>query len=989
MLRLFAVALAMLEVAAAQAADWPVFGGNAARTGYSADSLPGGTLHLQWVVHASQPPVPAWPVSTRLGFDRVFQPVAAGGRVFFGSSADFQLHALDAATGRELWTFFTDGPVRFAPALWKDRVFAVSDDGYLYCLAAADGSLLWKKRGGPDAAMILGNDRVVSRWPARGGPVVADDVVYFGAGVWPSEGVYLYALDAATGKVLWCNDDSGSIFMGQPHGGANAISGVAAQGYLVVNDDQLLVPTGRAVPAAFDRETGKFRYFRLQANGHKGGAATFAMGPLFFNAGFTYNAATGDVLDPTGAGEVAAMPDGLVVASAKDVTAYRWIDKSKKEKGKLELLRYKGLQKEWSVPGVAGGAAVAVAGDSVVCGGDTSVTVIDARGRKAAWSASVDGPSRGLAVAGGRLFVSTEKGSLYCFAAEPRSQPTVVARKPAAASAKPEVAAAIDEIVKQGGVTEGYGVLLGCGDGTLPLELARRTALYLLAIDADPANVARARRNLDAAGLYGTRVVVHQGDPARTSYPRYFADLVVSTSSSTPLAKEIERLQRPFGGVALVGPAGTLTKSVRGPLAGAGSWTHQYADPANTCCSSDTQVGGALKMLWYRDSDLDGPSRHGRGPAPLFYEGRLFAEGLNALRAADAYNGRRLWEYELPGVLKHYNAEHLVGTAATQSNYCVGPDGLFVRVGTRCLRIDPATGKKLAELEAPQRSADRPAPWGYLAHENGLVFGSLSDTRHLVRYAYGKSDMSGLYSESTALFALDARTGAHRWTFDARDSLRHNAIAIGAGKVYLIDRPLAVKDRADGDKTAPHPSGELVALDAASGRVLWRKPQEAFGTTLALSTAHDVLLMSYQPTRFKLLSEIGGRLAAFKASTGERLWDSAATYVTRPVITDRTVYAQGGSWDLLTGESSPFLTKRSYGCGQITASASLLLFRSATLAYFDLASPRGVTDYGGLRPGCWINAIPAGGLVLVPDGTSGCKCSYLNQAWVALQPAAD
>ena len=42
--------------------------------------------------------------------------------------------------------------------------------------------------------------------------------------------------------------------------------------------------------------------------------------------------------------------------------------------------------------------------------------------------------------------------------------------------------------------------------------------------------------------------------------------------------------------------------------------------------------------------------------------------------------------------------------------------------------------------------------------------------------------------------------------------------------------------------------------------------------------------------------------------------------------------------------------------------------------------------YGGVRLGCWINAVPAGGMVLVPDATTGCKCSYLNQAWFALQP---
>ena len=43
---------------------------------------------------------------------------------------------------------------------------------------------------------------------------------------------------------------------------------------------------------------------------------------------------------------------------------------------------------------------------------------------------------------------------------------------------------------------------------------------------------------------------------------------------------------------------------------------------------------------------------------------------------------------------------------------------------------------------------------------------------------------------------------------------------------------------------------------------------------LALSPTHDVLLMCYQPTRFKLPSEVGGRLAGIRASSGERLWDA-------------------------------------------------------------------------------------------------------------------
>ena len=94
---------------------------------------------------------------------------------------------------------------------------------------------------------------------------------------------------------------------------------------------------------------------------------------------------------------------------------------------------------------------------------------------------------------------------------------------------------------------------------------------------------------------------------------------------------------------------------------------------------------------------------------------------------------------------------------------------------------------------------------------------------------------------------------------------------------------------------------------------------------------------------------------------------------------------RSGSWDLLTGDDQPFDFTRSYGCGQIAASKNLLLFRSATMSYKALTRDAGTENFGGVRPGCWINTLPVGGLVLVPDASAGCKCSYQNRSWVALQ----
>src|SRR5205814_623553 len=86
----------------------------------------------------------------------------------------------------------------------------------------------------------------------------------------------------------------------------------------------------------------------------------------------------------------------------------------------------------------------------------------------------------------------------------------------------------------------------------------------------------------------------------------------------------------------------------------------------------------------------------------------------------------------------------------------------------------------------------------------------------------------------------------------------------GGGRVHLIDRPLAEGDKLTAPKgPAPEqPGGELVTLDAATGRELWRSKDDVFGTILIAGVRHDTLLMAYQPTSFKLPSEKGGRAGA-------------------------------------------------------------------------------------------------------------------------------
>ncbi len=993
--RTFILTLILLGIVAdSSAEDWPTYRSNAARSAYTSETIPNG-LTLRWVYRSKQAPRPAWPTSDRIDFDLVFQPIIMGDLVLFGSSVDDQVRAIDARTGEIRWKFFTGAPVRFAPTGWKDRVFVVSDDGWLYALSLKDGSVIWKHRGGPSDEKVLGNERIVSKWPARGGPVVLDDTVYFSAGIWPSDGVYLHALDAKTGKVIWSNGETGKIFMKQPHGGAEATSGVSAQGYLIANEGQLLVPTGRAVPAVFDRADGKLQYYHLSKNQKRGGSRALIADRFLLNSGCLFDLKTGDLASQIGLGSAVALSNGIVQADGKSLTTLAWQNEEVFDrKGQAKKLRSLKEKKLTALDREV--LEFIVTGSEAVCGQDGQVCAIDyATQQTIWWSHEVEGKALGLAAGNGRLVVSTDKGLVYCFDGEPGE---LIELEKTKGQPKPVESTLAKEILDAAKTKKGFCVDLGAGDGELALSLAKNSELHIYAVEKDPAKVKTARKRLSKAGIYGNRVTVVEADPAKSNLPDNFANLVVSSSGDQSFLSEMKRLQRPYGGKICTGEPGNVKVDERGELKGGSGWTHQNSGPANKLCSDDSIIKGPLSMLWFRDVDFEIPNRHGQGPAPLVSNGYLVVGGVDGLACLDAFNGRTIWIFDLKDNLKDYDGiHHDVAVGETGSNFCLSDDAVFVRNGNRCLRIELATGKLAGEFSTPVRNMKNGnRNWGYLAYHDGTIFGSVLNDAHRVSPRY---KLTTLRTESVSFFAMDAKTGALKWEFKPKGSIRNNAIAISGKRVLIIDRPVVEADRVAnpkrGQKSAKKitadqvPPGTLIALNVSSGKELWRNSDDIFGTQLAVSEDHSTILMNYQAVRHKffgLPSEVGGRLAGFDLETGKQNWSVDAEYQTRPVINDYTIYAQGGTWNLLTGEPIKFDFERSYGCGQIASSKHLMLFRSATLGYRDLTRNAGTENYGGIRPSCWINAIPANGLVLVPDGSSKCNCSYQMKAWFALQP---
>ena len=143
-------------------------------------------------------------------------------------------------------------------------------------------------------------------------------------------------------------------------------------------------------------------------------------------------------------------------------------------------------------------------------------------------------------------------------------------------------------------------------------------------------------------------------------------------------------------------------------LPGAGGWSHQYGNPANTAVSNDTRVKGGLGVLWYGDPGIgDMVNRHDGAVGPLAVGGRLFVQGETTIRAYDAYNGLFLWNYDNPkgirtGVYMNVSPGNLAATN----------DRLYHFIGEECFELDAATGRDTSSSSAPGISRRRETPMG-------------------------------------------------------------------------------------------------------------------------------------------------------------------------------------------------------------------------------------------------------------------------------------
>lgn len=1036
----------------ASAGDWPAFLHDADRSGATREEV-------------KPPLVKRWEFRNRR--PGLMSIVAGGGGVFFGSNADNTLYCLDASTGQVRWSFPVGGIMRFAPWLANGQVFVGSDDGHVYCLRARDGRLKWKTHIGPREDRIIGYGRIESRWPVRSGMVLRNGVLYVGAGVFPSDGAFYSGLDPETGKAVWQR---------------TAVE-TCAYGYLTVTDRNLYVPQNRVPHAIINLKTKEYvhelvrtyRSFRWVPPIRAIGWRTQMAGNVAFS-GERPRYATMDDAFPEQIGQanwlqLVTTRDTLYVATGGEVQALAYSVDTNREKGQRELK----TERKWSARCPNRGQLI-LAGSTVYSGGQSNLTAFDSATGQKLWQSGtesvvtadgkkrvvpeIDGHVDAIAAAEGRLFVATTTGRIVCFtAAKGREAGAAEKGTPRDLNAHRVVTIpttenpfggsqthrafehAAEVILRESVVSRGYALVYGLETGELALQIARRTGMKVYCVSPDPGKVAAARRALNAAGVYGSRVCVDEYPLSSVPYPDYFADLVVSETAVLGGAlpahgREMLRMMKPIRGVAVIGrairntdaaPEDTMKKAVatvtdwlrcqdlpggkvvkaggvwavitRPPIRGADDWTHQWANAGSTQSTRDQHARPPLGVLWY---GLPGPgglqNRHHTASTPVTWNGRCFMVGREFVKAFEFYNGLPLWQR----TFRRIGYEGPRGYALA-----VGPHGLFIKHENSCHQVRPETGQTIRTFTVPGDSTH----WVFQALDEGILVGMGSSPKD-IRFG-------------CRVFAYDIKTGKLLWDHDVRkhggNSIQAFSVVIGGGKVFVLVEldnrdKTAVRpewrrqciDELKNYAKAPVPSRlddmelsripdnlpikKLVSLDVKTGRQNWaaytdgRNPGDnglLYANGVVLHFQWSGIGHSGWPGRFR-----GRHMTARSAKDGSLLWRHKTHQMGRPMIVGDLVYAPPFAFNLRTGQHRkrlhPYTGKAEMwimpqlgGCGILTASPFALFARAwQVCGYHDLARDVQYVEMRGVRPGCMSNMLPAGGLLVVPEASSGCRCGY-------------
>ncbi len=388
------------------------------------------------------------------------------------------------------------------------------------------------------------------------------------------------------------------------------------------------------------------------------------------------------------------------------------------------------------------------------------------------------------------------------------------------------------------GVKGGLVVHLGCRTGEFTATLRANDSYLVHGLDADPGRVATARKRIRSRGLYGP-VSVDLFDGEHLPYVDNLVNLLVADELGGVTVEEVMRVLAPLG-VAWIGGE----KIVKPWPRDIDEWTHYLHGPGNNAVAKDTVVGPPERYQWIagprwaRSHDhLNSLSAMVSAKGRIFYiidEAPIASVALEPewrLVARDAFSGVLLWKRPVEpweGHLRPFRT----GPAALAKRLVAVGDRVYVTLGygKPTSILDAATGKTILTCEETDNAME-------VAVDSGTVFVVVGD-----RAPCEIVDTGRMSVDEGKAFIETWRPERHWRVWREKAPLKH-----------------------------------LVATDAATGRLLWKKDDD--DTREIMPTA-----MAVSENRVFIQNEKA--IVALDAGTGTEVWRSA-----RPI----SVYTPGSS----------------------------------------------------------------------------------------------
>ncbi len=554
-------------------------------------------------------------------------------------------------------------------------------------------------------------------------------------------------------------------------------------------------------------------------------------------------------------------------------------------------------------------------------------------------------------------------------------------------------------ILGASGVKGGLVVHLGCGDGKATVALHANDSYLVHGLDADAANVAKARAHIEKAGLTG-KVSVEQWSGARLPYAGNLVNLLVAEDLGKVPMAEVVRVLVPRG-VAYVKSGGEW-KIAEKPWPGTiDEWGHYLHDATGNAVARDTVVGPPKHMQWV------GKPLYGRSheidttvAALVSAGGRVFCildEGLTgitdqrlpetwAVVARDAFNGVVLWRRPLPDWgWPQWKKDALAGKdwtglrgqrtrspASIPRRLVADGERVFVTLGFHApvSVLDAATGEIVRTCKGTEGTDE------ILCRDGTLVL--------CVRGAGGDAAVRrGGQPAPDSLMALEAATGDVLWEKPA-------------------GRPVPLCTAVAGGRVVYQSGSEIVALALRTGEEAWRarlqapkakapakgkKKRRGGGGTLV--ARDDVVLVLAL-----------GRLFALSAKDGKELWNAPGSGGPGVANPPDLFVAGGLVWagssrqgrDPKTGkvrrtlELEKVITQgHHFRCYRSKATERYLLWPKRGVEFLDLQG-KGHMRHDWLRAPCKYGVLPANGLLYVPSHQCFCYPGVKLNGFNALAP---